>query len=242
MKKRLSILLVLLTAAAVTACSSSADGGSARLKIDTDSVAYVIGMNVGWNLMQMDSTLNVAAVCEGIRDAFRERTRMTAEEAETFFLRYMNYALPEKARAYEEQFLADLAKSSRTLARTRSGITYAVAEIGDQERIPSSDRDSIVIRMRVRSTDEKELYSSYERGDSLRMVLSDLPAGLVESLKLIGEGGKIESWVASSLAFGAEGNADYGISPNQTACFDIELLKLDKFSEWNRRKNSREKR
>ena len=236
MKKTLFIFLFVT---AFWACSKQSDGGSARLKIDTDSVAYVIGMNVGWNLMQMDSTLNVAAVCEGIRDVFRKRTRLTAEEAETFYLRYMNFALPEKARAYEEQFLADLAKSSRSFARTRTGITYSVDEIGDQERIPSSDRDSILIRMRVRSTDDKELYSSYERGDSLRMTLSDLPSGLVESIKLIGEGGKIESWLPSSLGYGTEGNTEYGVQPNQTTCFEIELLKLDKFSEWNRRKNSR---
>lgn len=236
MKKTLFILLFV---SAFLACSKQSDSGSARLKIDTDSVAYVIGMNVGWNLMQMDSTLNVAAVCEGIRDVFRERTRLTAEEAETFYLRYMNFILPEKAQAYEEQYLADLAKSSRSFARTRTGITYSMDEIGDQERIPSSDRDSLLLRMRVRSTDDKECYSSYERGDSLRMTLGDLPAGLAESLKLIGEGGKIESWLPSKLGYGADGNAEYGIGANQIVCFEIELLKLDKFSEWNRRKNSR---
>lgn len=236
MKKTLAIFLFVL---AFIACSKQNDGGSGRLRTDTDSVAYVIGLNVGWNLIQMDSTLNVGAVCEGIRDVFRDRMHLTEEEAEAFYLRYMNYALPEKARAYEEQFLADLAKSNRSFARSRTGITYAVDEIGDQERIPASERDSILIRMRIRTTDDKELYSSYERGDSLRLVLGDLPDGLVETLKLIGEGGKIESWLPSKLGYGAEGNTTYGITPNQTACFEIELLKLDKFSEWNRRKKSK---
>ena len=100
---------ILLFAAAVLAvgCSKKSTNG-VKLKSDLDSVAYVIGMNVGLNLQRMDSTLNVAAVCEGIRDIFEGDPRMTVEAAETFYLSYVNYALPEKARAYEEQFLADL--------------------------------------------------------------------------------------------------------------------------------------
>ena len=40
-------------------------GGSVKLAVDTDSVAYVIGMNIGRNLQRMDSTIRVEAVCEG---------------------------------------------------------------------------------------------------------------------------------------------------------------------------------
>lgn len=236
MKYLFSILLV---AAAFVGCSNNSEGNSARLKSDTDSVAYIIGMNVGWNLMQMDSTMNVAALCEGIRDVFRQKSRFTEEEAQAFYLRYMNFALPEKARAYEEQFLADLAKSNRSYARTRTGVTYTVAELGDQERIPASDRDSIAIRMRIRSLNEQELYSSYERNDTLQLMLGDCAPGIIESLKLIGEGGKIEAWIPSAQGYGGEGNAEYAIKPNQTACFEIELVALDKFADWNRRKNSR---
>ena len=47
-------------------CSKS--GGGVKLHTDTDSVAYVIGLNVGANLLKMDSTLNAAAVCKGIAD------------------------------------------------------------------------------------------------------------------------------------------------------------------------------
>ena len=113
MKKTFPILpaLVLLLAGA---CSKNSGGGGVKLRNDTDSVAYVIGMNVGANLLKMDSTINVNAVCEGIRDMFRGNPRLSAADAETFYLSYVNYALPEKARAYEEQFLLDIAKSNRS--------------------------------------------------------------------------------------------------------------------------------
>ncbi|MDE5621972.1 MAG: FKBP-type peptidyl-prolyl cis-trans isomerase N-terminal domain-containing protein, partial [Alistipes sp.] len=137
---------LLLLAAVLLAGACSKKSAGVKLRTDTDSVAYVIGMNVGANLLRMDSKLNVPVVCEGIRDVFREAAKLSPEEAETFFLSYMNYALPEKARAYEEQFLADIAKSNRAYARTTSGVTYTVDEVGDQEALPSSDRDSVALR------------------------------------------------------------------------------------------------
>jgi len=165
--------LVVLTAAALLAgACSKKTGGGVKLKTDTDSVAYVIGMNVGMNLMKMDSTINVNAVCEGIRDVFRQGTRFSAADAEVFYLRYMNYALPEKARAYEEQFLQDILKANRNYARTASGVTYTVEVLGDQEQIPASDRDSIALRYLIRTADGQEVYSSYERGDTLRTACS----------------------------------------------------------------------
>ena len=175
---------ILLFAAAVLAvgCSKKSTNG-VKLKSDLDSVAYVIGMNVGLNLQRMDSTLNVAAVCEGIRDIFEGDPRMTVEAAETFYLSYVNYALPEKARAYEEQFLADIAKSNRSYARTSSGVTYTVEEVGDQDRIPTSDRDSVVLRWVIRTADGKDIVSSYEQGDTVRSALRNLNRGVQESLK-----------------------------------------------------------
>lgn len=162
------------------ACSRKS-GGGVKLKADTDSVAYIIGMNVGMNLLKMDSTLNVNAVCEGIRDVFRAGAKLSADDAEVYYLRYMNYVLPEKARAYEEQFLADFAKSNRSYARTPSGVTYAVEVLGDQEQIPVSDRDSVALRYIIRTADGADVYSSYERRDTLRTSLGSLNKGMKES-------------------------------------------------------------
>lgn len=218
------------------ACSKKSGGGGVKLKNDVDSVAYVIGMNVGQNLLRMDSTLNVEAVCEGLRDAFEGQTRMTFDQAETFYLSYVNYALPEKARAYEEQFLEDIAKSNRSYARTSSGVTYTVEEVGDQERIPLSERDSVALRWVIRTADGQQIASSYERGDTVRSVMRDLNRGVQESLKLIGVGGRINAWMPSSVTYGPDGDQALGIAPNTTLYYEIELLDLDKYSNRFRRR------
>lgn len=231
MKKIVTLLIVALT---IFGCSKRS-GGDTKLKNDTDSVAYVLGMNVGLNLMRMDSTLNIEAVCRGIRDVVRERQLMNLEEAETFFLGHMNHTLPEKAVALEEQWLADLAETSRDFARTRSGITYKVEVLGDQERIPTASRDSLYLRLSILSTEQESLYSSYERNDTLRVRLDELKPGLQESIKLIGEGGKVVAWIPAREAYGADGNEELNIPANRTLGFELELVKLDKYAEWNRR-------
>lgn len=228
-----------MAAALLAGACSKKTGGGVKLKTDTDSVAYVIGMNVGMNLMKMDSTINVNAVCEGIRDVFRQGTRFSAADAEVFYLRYMNYALPEKARAYEEQFLQDILKANRNYARTASGVTYTVEVLGDQEQIPASDRDSIALRYLIRTADGQEVYSSYERGDTLRTTLGGLLKGMKESVKLVGRGGKINAWIPSSAGYGTEGDKELGIQPNTTLYYEIELVDVDKYANWSRRSNLR---
>ena len=229
-----------LTAVALLAgACSRKSGGGVKLKADTDSVAYIIGMNVGMNLLKMDSTLNVNAVCEGIRDVFRAGAKLSADDAELYYLRYMNYVLPEKARAYEEQFLADFAKSNRSYARTPSGVTYTVEVLGDQEQIPVSDRDSVALRYIIRTADGADVYSSYERRDTLRTSLGSLGKGMKESVKLIGKGGKINAWMPSSAAYGSAGDKALGIKPNATLYYEIELVDLDKYTNWSRRNNLR---
>lgn len=232
--KRLFLYLIPVVSAA-GACSHGS-GGGVKLKTDLDSVAYVIGMNVGLNLQRMDSTLNAEAVCEGIRDVFRGKTRMTMDDAETFYLSYVNYALPEKARAYEEQFLEDIARSNRSYARTSSGVTYTVEEVGDQDLIPTSERDSVALRWVIRTADGKEVTSSYERGDTIRSTLRNLRSGVRESVKLIGRGGKILAWLPAAEAYGAEGDKELGIAPNSTLYYEIELLEVDKYANRYRRR------
>lgn len=233
--------IVLLTALLLTAasCSKRSGGGGVKLRTETDSIAYIIGMNVGTNLLKTDSTLNVGALCEGIRDVFRTTPRLTMAEAQAYYLRYVNHTLPERARAYEAQFIEDIVKSNRSYARTASGVAYTVSEVGDQERVPVADRDSVVLRWVIRTTDGAEIYSSYERGDTLRTTLGDLKQGVRESVKLIGPGGRIEAWVPSSAAYGADGDATLGIRPNTTLRYEIELLGVDKSADRFRRGNLR---
>ncbi len=232
-------ILVLLCFAVLLGGCSKKKSSSIKLKNEADSVAYIIGMNVGMNLLKMDSTLHIAAVCEGIRDAFNRVPKLSTADAQAYFLRFRNFSLPEKARAYEEQFLADIVSSNRSYARTSSGVTYTVESVGNQELIPNSDRDSVALRWVIRTSDGAEVYSSYERGDTVRIGVDELRPGVRESVKLIGKGGKITAWIPAAAAYGSEGDKSLGIAPNTTLCYEIELIEVDKYANQSRRNNLR---
>ncbi len=230
-----SLILALASAAMMFSCSKQSNGGGdSVIRTDTDSVAYVIGLNIAQNLLGMDSTINHEAVCRGIRDFFDGEAGLTMDESRTLFLRYVNHTLPEKARAYEEQYLEDIVRSDRSFARTHSGVTYAVAEIGDQDQVPASMRDTVLIRYTLQTPDGKELHSSYALRDTTHIMLGDMPKGLSESIKLIGQGGKITTWIPSKLAYGQEGNPTLGVPPNTTLRYEIELIGVDKYSNRHR--------
>lgn len=57
-------------------------------------------------------------------------------------------------------------------------MTYAVEVLGDQEQIPVSDRDSVALRYIIRTADGADVYSSYERRDTLRTSLGSLNKGM----------------------------------------------------------------
>ena len=216
--KRLTIIL------AVAAIFASCHKGGVKLGTDTDSLAYVIGMNVGHSLMQMDSTLNVEVVCAAIKDVFAESEKMSFEDAKVYYLRQMNYTKYERFKLYEERFLADMAKSDRAYTRTKSGITYKISEPGDQQNLPSYQRDTVVIRYKIMRQDGSEVYSSYERADTTRIALSKLIVGLQENMKMVGKGGKFMSWIPAHLAYGAGGDKELGVEPNSTLCYEVEVI------------------
>ena len=133
----------------------------------------------------------------------------------------------------------DFAKSNRSYARTPSGVTYAVEGLVEQVQIPVSDRDSVALRYIIRTADGADVYSSYARRDTLRTSLGSLNKGMKESVKLIGKGGKINAWMPSAVAYGAAGDKELGIRPNATLYYEIELVDLDKYTNWSRRNNLR---
>ena len=227
--------IVWLLAAALS-WSSCSRNGEMTLSTEADSVAYVIGMNVGMNLLRMDSTLNVAAVCRAMGDVYAGRARFSPEQARAIYLRYVNYSQPERIRAYERQFLEDYVRTNRSYARTSSGVTYTVTDVGDQNQVPTSERDSVALRWVIRTAAGDEITSSYERGDTVRSLVRNLRRGVQESVKLIGKGGKINAWMPSSAAYGAEGDKELGVAPNATLYFEIELVDLDKYTTRSRRR------
>ncbi len=227
--KRISIyaMLALLFG---TMCFGCGKGGG-KMATDADSVAYVIGLNVGQNLLAMDSTLNVDAVCAAIRDVFDGETKMSLAEGRDYLLAQKTYFVHEKAQAYQEQFLADLSKSDRSYVRMRNGVTYKITKLGDQSIQSMTGRDTVRLAYTIRG----EAGDTIRPLDTIRVAYRDLVDGLQDVVKMAGDGGQFDAWLPSKTAYGEAGNADLGIAPDRLLRYEVDILKIDYYNKDNRR-------
>ncbi len=211
-------------------CSGGEKRNSFSLNNPTDSVSYIIGMNLADNIMEMDSTLNINIICRAIADRVAGAELFTDEQARNYFLKFHTYILPEQSRAIEEQYLADLAKNQRRFTRTKSGLTYHIQEIGDEQHTPRYNNDLVKVRYSIYRIKGDTLYSSYIQGDTIISSLDDMPDGIKEGLKMLGQGGKMEAVIPSKLLpYGEEGDSLLGVKPYETLRYEIELVEMEKY-------------
>ena len=191
-----------------------------------DSMSYVIGLNLGLNLIAADSMLNAEMVCMGIRDVYAQQHKLTDEEARNAFLKYMNWDNYERVKAFEKQFLEDLRKADRKFVATTSGLTYKVRELGDMKNVARSTRDTVVVCYRVLNSAGEVVDTTFYHNDTLRIMLGDMTRGVQEATRLIGKGGHLEAWVPSTLAFGSAGCDSLNVKPNTMLYYEIKLLEV----------------
>lgn len=220
MKRLISfVVVVLMFGAMFVSCHRN----SAKLDGGADTLSYVIGLNVGHSLMEMDSTLNVEAVCAAIRDVYNGTQKMTLEEARDYYLAEKTYFVHEKAKAHQERYLTDLSKRDRKYVRTRSGVTYKILKLGDQSHTGSmSSRDTVKIAFKL--TDEQGRV--IVEADTLRDSYRNLLKGLQEVVKLAGDGAHFNAWLPSKTAYDVEGNEELSIGANVMLNYDVEILDI----------------
>lgn len=219
---------VVAIVATLMACGRQTEVEKPVMQTSADSMAYVMGLNLGRNLAGLDSLLNVDAVCEGLRDAYAGVPKLNDEEARAAYLKYMNYDIYERAKEFEQQFLADLRQQDRKFVATNSGLTYKIAEIGNMKRVIRNNRDTIRMRYRVLDQAGNIVDTTYYRGDTIRTAVGDLPRGVIEAAKLIGEGGHMEAWLPSTIAYGSAGCDSLGIAPNTMLYYELWLIDIKK--------------
>ena len=229
--KHLFKAFIIVIAAVAVACTTRSVAPVAVTPVmqsSADSMSYVMGMNIGLNILGIDSMLNVDMLCEGLRDAYQHQAKLNDEEARMAFLKYLNYDNYERVKAYENRFLEDLRKQDRKFVATHSGLTYKVTELGNPKKTARNNRDTLHIRYRILNPAGEVVDTTYYRTDTLRLGFGSMVKGLQEATRLIGEGGHIEAWLPSQLAFGAEGCDTLNIKPNTMLYYEMWLIDVEK--------------
>lgn len=228
MKKILSAIVVVLMAATVGCAEKKGAVQPPLMSTSADSMSYVMGLNIGRNLIGLDSLLNIDAVCEGVRDAYLSQPKLNDEQARTAYLKYLNYDVYERTKAFENQFLEDLRKHDRKFVATNSGLTYKVHTLGDMKNTIRNNRDTILMRYRIYDVAGEVVDTTYYKNDTLRIAVGSMQRGVIEASKLIGKGGHLEAWVPSALAFGSAGCDSLGVEPNTMLYYEMWLVDVEK--------------
>ena len=106
---------------------------------------------------------------------------------------------------------------------TPSRLQYKVLSEGYGKNPKATD--TVLVHYRGTSLDGTEFDSSYKRNEPISFPLNGVIPGWTEGVQLMKEGGKIQLFIPSNLAYGSQG-AGGVIAPDSTLIFDIELLKV----------------
>ncbi len=193
---------------------------------EMDSVAYMVGLDLGRMVKQIDSTLNVDRIAEGIADALTGRGQVSRDEAYQYLTEYFNIRVPQKNLAASQAFLARVEEEHADVRKTASGLLYEIVVPGDSLRRATVDTDTVRVVYTGTLPDGTQFETSRNEADSTyRTALDRTIPGWAEGLKLVGEGGKIRLYVPSDLAYG-DSPRSRQIGANQALVFDVEVLEV----------------
>ena len=148
------------------------------------------------------------------------RKFLTLAAASAFL--FSNTTMAQSALEKGQAYLAENA-TKPGVEQTSSGLQYLVINPGEGRKPGPTD----VVRVNYRGTllDGSEFDSSYKRNEPIEFPLNGVIKGWTEGLQLIKEGGKIQLFIPSNLAYGPRG-AGGAIGPDETLIFEVELLKV----------------
>lgn len=111
------------------------------------------------------------------------------------------------------------------LEKTGTGLRYEILEKGNSDLIPQ-ERDTVTVNYKINLIDGAAITDD---SDTMKFIIgrAEMPKGLEEGLRMIGEGGKIFLIIPSHLAYGRSGDQS-AIPGNATLVVNAELLNVKK--------------
>ena len=222
---------------AVTFAALGAQQQAQALKTERELRSYALGMDIGNQFRKLSIDVDAAVFAKGLSDGLAGgKTLMTESEAKSAIGRVQNdfkrrqilptvgpeEKLPVDARKVGAAFLAENAKKPGVVTLP-SGLQYKVIVQG-KGRKPSVT-DTVVCQYRGTLVDGSEFDSSYARKQPATFRVNGVIPGWTEALQLMPVGSKLQLFIPSELAYGAQGSGDK-IAPGATLIFEIELLSI----------------
>lgn len=235
MKKIILFMTLISLVAVMTVACSSMPIGKGTLKDRTDSLSYVLGLQVGKNLDPEMVKLNYNKFVKGMQDAADTSKILLKEEQinnlmMTFqaemSLKYQQKRLKEaeQNKKMQNEFFAKN-KNNPGVVSTPEGLQYKIITEGKGPKANSNS--DITAKFTGKTLDGKKVFSSEDLPPDFKFKPDQFIPGWSVALKMMPKGSKWQLFVPDSLAFGAEGNPQLKIGPNQGLIFDFELIDIN---------------
>lgn len=220
MKKSLFIYSALLLSISISAQQLPSKLSS------SDSLQYSLGAFVGQWLTKNNFTITDKALFNrGIDDIIQNKPRAISDSTILpIIAAYQLSTQNERSRQMEAQLFAEL-KGKPGVGALPNGVHYIVIEKGNGVR-PAA-MDTVVFNAVGVFPDGTVFEDSFQKGQAIINITSNLIPGLNEAIQLMPVGSKWRIFIPSALAYGTAGKANL-IPPNTALVFDITLEEVKK--------------
>ncbi len=204
------------------------------LKSQEQKVGYVLGVEIGKQLIVSKEDIDLKALTQGMEDVFSgNKPKLSNEAMQDAMMKYQA-SKKIKERAMQEKFVSHNKKEGEAyLAANKkktgvitlaSGLQYNVIKSGSGKTSPKPT-DTVVTNYHGTLINGTVFDSSYDRGQAVSFPVNAVIKGWSEALVKMKVGDKWHLVIPSHLAYGEQG-APPSISPGATLVFDVELLEI----------------
>lgn len=225
-------LLVLVAVVGIILSSCGKSGQTAKLKNETDSISYYIGIAFGKQLKSIGLTdYNATALAKGMNEAFKKDSlKITDEELNmklSTYVALLRQRASEKNLKAGQDFLAKN-KEKKGVQTLPSGLQYEVVKEGSG---PMPDSSSLVTCHYTLYHIDGKVVESSEKREPAKFLVTQVIPGWTEALLKMRVGSKWKLYVPTNLAYGENIRPDGPLKANEALIFDIELLNVEKNPE-----------
>jgi FKBP-type peptidyl-prolyl cis-trans isomerase len=196
-----------------------------KLKIETDSVSYAIGVSMQSGASQFPVELDFDKVAAGLKAAAAGKAVMEIEDAHDYLAKISQAEQESANKRNREEGIAFLAENKKRegVVVTESGLQYEVVRQGDGP-VPTVN-DQVKVHYTGYLIDGTKFDSSVDRGEPAVFGVTQVIEGWTEVLQLMPAGSEYKVFIPSELAYG-ERQMGGDIQPGSTLIFDVQLLEV----------------
>lgn len=198
----------------------------------TDSISYVLGLEVGGYYLSQEIAVNSDQFMQGFIDALNKKSSIDPAVKEKVIQQFQaeqqakqQIKTAQKSGENKTKGAAFLAqnKTKEGVITTPTGLQYKIVKVGNDVHPLATD----VVKVHYHGTliDGTVFDSSVQRGEPATFPLNRVIPGWTEGVQLMTVGSKYIFYIPSNLAYGDRETGS--IAPGSTLIFEVELLEIN---------------